>query len=429
MNFNDHGKQCRFLIIVKPSTNLFYSDVDSTVCNEAEQMTTPQVMRITDETGSYEDVVLRTKDNPTRRLARSLAVLSGLFNLNRESGENQDKKDEFRAARKKSWNIFKPKKKCVIETPSFQHFQEPLNIERLSFPISPIDNRDLEWYDLNKEEMNKIEMRMSDILNKFNSFSPTNYDYKLESPTESLAGSPDSECELQSECESQFLCRYDQNLSISSNILRSHNLSASCQSTDNNALNVNLRGPSTSKAQIHAPNIEEDEQKISRTVNCESGVMSDVTSIASTDSATIQSNRKKYVDSTMQFHRSSSSGFGSEYDEKSPTKFAPLTNSSPLSSPTAQCTSNYSNEHLRITPIKEKTPLMTPKKGYSSLQWAKLLQIQHGKYRLSQQDVTPTQRTKIPFEYIRRAWKPTMPFKMRLSIPADDVATKHSFEI
>lgn len=211
-----------------------------------------QIMRTSNASGSYEDVVLRPKvEHSNRRLVRSLAVLSSLFKSHRVSGANQEENasenlqkslllipsgvvvDKQKTIQKKpkkiNWNIFKTKKKHRDDTPpTFQHFAEPLNIERVSLPI---DN-DAEWYDLNLSCMSLYEAKVSNIVNEFNNGNQIICDSKLES-----------------------MYHYDlgRHLTISTNILWSHNLSMSCQS------NVNLLGANINRDQIHSDIFIEDE--------------------------------------------------------------------------------------------------------------------------------------------------------------------------
>lgn len=330
--------------------------VNSSECNEAEQMTchrkshanvsAEQMMRVSDASGSDEEVVLRPKSQqPNRRLARPLAVISGLFN--RESGNgsssNQeeingqypkplafydntdDNSKQQKKSKRSSWNIFKNlnKKKIRDSSPSFQHFAEPLNIERVSLPIGPPMDSDTEWYDLNKDEMSLFEARVSDVINEFNS------GYQRVSDFES---------------ESIYRCDIGRHLTVSSNILWSHNLSLSCQS------NINLLGANINKLQIHSDVFIEEGETLPQTTAYASPLNA---SFASTDSdgyAVMQPIPHKYIKPIMLIddHYSSdessnaSSGFGSDSDGNSPIASTsarstiPISRASSDSSPLAQ---------------------------------------------------------------------------------------------
>lgn len=178
------------------------------MCNEAVADTghaqvnasSIQIMRVSNASGSYEDVVLRPKTGVQHhRLARSLAAISGLFKTtHRHSGTNQQKKnggnvpnesshvkhrfsngDTEGMKRRKIWNFFKLKEKLprnddvdADATPSFQHFQEPLNFERPSLVGGDINSYcDAEWYDLNKVEMSLFEERLSNVVSEFRRYN------------------------------------------------------------------------------------------------------------------------------------------------------------------------------------------------------------------------------------------------------------------
>lgn len=231
-----------------------------------------QIIRVSDASGSYEDVVLRPKveQHNNRRLARPLAVLSGLFKSHRESGANQEENasenlpkslllmpsggvvDKQKISQKKpkkiNWNIFKSKKKHRDDTPTFQHFAEPLNIERVSVPIgAPHIDSDAEWYDLNRDEMSLFEAKVSDIVNEFNSGN-----------------------QIIGDSESESMYHYDlgRHLTISTNILWSHNLSMSCNSTGN-ASNINLLGANINRDQIKSDIFIVDERRSGNGDVCE----------------------------------------------------------------------------------------------------------------------------------------------------------------
>lgn len=169
------------------------------MCNEGEQTTlnascqantvsSIQIMRESNASASCEDIVLRPKPAvQCHRLARSVTAISGLFKSIRESGTNHKKKDEnaqnvspplslcdTKRTKCKTWKMFKSKEKqppSFDALPSFQRFQEPLNIERLSLARGDIDVQSIaEWYDLNKDEMSLCETRASNIVSEFNSY-------------------------------------------------------------------------------------------------------------------------------------------------------------------------------------------------------------------------------------------------------------------
>lgn len=435
------------------------------MCNEAQQITSSirsipdgpsssvQVMRISDASGHYEDVILRPKGELNRRLARPLAVISSLFKSNRENsvnhGENEpklpydvlddddgdgdgndddDKNDQKKFKKRTSWNIFKSKRKNQrrMETPTFQHFQEPLNIERLSLPIggngTPID---LEWYDLNKEEMSLFEARMSDIVSEFNNYSQTSGE---------------------SESESIYRCNLSRHLTISSNILWSHNLSVSCES-NGNASNINLLGANINKDQINSDIYIENGEILAQNV---SGSGQD-SSFVSTDSDgyTVMPPflSKKYIEPTnlidsvlksMDSHRNYdsdesshlSSGFGSDTGDAQ--KSIPFINSPTTSNFSDAYPSDKSNECSPTISTTETAKNMQKisKKRRLRIQSRKLFGMFHVKHMPSSSssssgtksqsksqtvsNVMPTPQNKSPIECMKKAYKGT-PFKIRLS--------------
>lgn len=197
-------QRCRILTntLFRTVHKISNEKVNSSGCNEAEQMTLSGTMKQSNASPSvhilnvsnastYEDVVLRPKagrrQHQQQRFSHPFSVLYGLFKSHRECSGNQgennetlpkslphDNEDMNNVARKKSkrksWNFFKSKKKHRDESPTFQHFQEPLNVERFSLSNGLIDNN-VEWYDLNKEEMSSFELHISDIINEFNNFN------------------------------------------------------------------------------------------------------------------------------------------------------------------------------------------------------------------------------------------------------------------
>lgn len=171
-----------------------------------------EVMRVADESGIYEEVQLRPKDKNRRRLARPLAVVSGLFNLNRNSndptkGKNdvlrrqstpEPKKDNDR----KSWNIFKPKMRKTIHLPSFLHFDQPSNIDRLSLSSGKSLDRYSDWFNLNVTEMKECDAHIQEI--------------------------------LQEQRKEKLPIRH----SVSNHVLNCHNLSISSEITDKSMINL-----------------------------------------------------------------------------------------------------------------------------------------------------------------------------------------------
>lgn len=421
-------------------------------------------MRISDASGHYEDVILRPKGELNRRLARPLAVISSLFKSNRENSVNHeenepklsydvlddddgddgdggdgddddDKNDQKKFKKRSSWNIFKSKRKNQrrMETPSFQHFQEPLNIERLSLPIggngAAID-MDLEWYDLNKEEMSLFEARMSDIVSEFNNYSQTSGE---------------------SESESIYRCNLSRHLTVSSNILWSHNLSVSCQS-NGNASNINLLGANINKDQINSDIYIENGEILAQNV-FGSGQNSSFVSTDS-DGYTVMPPflSKKYIEPTnlidsviksMDSHlkydsdESShlSSGFGSDTgDAATPQKSIPFINSPTTSDFSDAYPSDKSNECSPTISTTETAKNMQKisKKRRLRIQSRKLLGMLHVKHMPSSSssssssetqsqsksqtvsNVMPTPQNKSPIECMKKVYKGT-PFKIRLS--------------
>lgn len=167
-------------------------EIKSPMCSEAVKMSWKSshqtnassipVMRESNATSSGEDV--HSHFEPairSRRLAKSFAVLTGWFKSIRAGGMNPNRNDEnltktthTKRTKRNPWNIFKlnAKKMPYDATPSYQHFEEPLNIERPSLAAGKIDMNgycDAEWYDLNKDEMSFFEARVSSIVSSFNS--------------------------------------------------------------------------------------------------------------------------------------------------------------------------------------------------------------------------------------------------------------------
>ncbi|XP_055310338.1 uncharacterized protein LOC129573607 [Sitodiplosis mosellana] len=429
----------------------------NSVSNEAEQMTArtrtnqangdndvdddddaslaEQIMRVSDASGSYEDVVLRpkTEQHNNRRLARPLAVLSGLFKSHRESGANQeenasenltkslippvvDSKINQKKPKRISWNIFKSKKKHRDESPSFQHFQEPLNVERVSLPIGPshIDN-DAEWYDLNREEMSVFEAQVSDIVNEFNNGNQMIGD---------------------SESESIYHCDLGRYLTISTNILWSHNLSMSCQS-NGNASNINLLGANINRDQIHSDIFIEDE----RTSEIEDVCTFDVrrNSIDSVDSdgyaimqpiLPFKKEQPILIDDIMTARYDSdvssnlSSGFGSDHSDSDDggSKSSPQNPCSSITFAASPATSDFSEAFpspatststgMATTPLTAKTMQKTSKKR--RFRSRNLLAMLYAKHTPLLSNVTQTPPNKLSPECMKKVHKRTS-FKVRLS--------------
>ncbi|XP_031620918.1 uncharacterized protein LOC116339276 [Contarinia nasturtii] len=404
---------------------------NSSVSNEAEQITannsgdgitshtnaspsSVQIMRISDASGHYEDVILRPKTEEkhqkqnNRRLARPFAVISGLFKSHRErNSTNQDENDENSQhehhrhtvkpkSKRRSWNIFKSKKKNRDESPlTFQHFQEPLNVERVSLPIGPIAN-DAEWYDLNKEEMSLFEARISMIVNEFNNNC--------------------NQTVGESESESIHHCDLSRYLTVSSNILWSHNLSLSIESSNGNASNVNLLGANINKDQIHSSvYIEDNYNDISKSLPQPVNALDTLNlTFVSTDSdgyAIMQPiSSEKYVKPKLLIDMKSdspaddsqcnvsddssniSSGFGSDFDACSPQKLsvnAPATNSPATSDFLEACPSP-------ATPLKNmhKKTLKRCRLQLKSRKLFGMLRVKQ--YRPSKSYVTPSSQNDSP---------------------------------
>lgn len=435
-------------------------NVNSSVCNEAEQMTartratqanddvddggngnasqTEQIMRVSDALG-YEDVVLRPKSehHNNRRLARPLAVLSGLFKSHRESGANQeenasansksvsvkpscavvDNKIDQKKSKKKPWNIFKSKKKHRDESPSFQHFQQPLNIEHVSLSIGPCIDSDAEWYDLNREEMSLFEAQVSDIVNEFNNANQVQ-----------MIGD--------SEPESMYQCDLNRYFTISTNILWSHNLSVSCQS-NSNASNINLLGANINRDQIHSDVFIEDGES-DDVCAFNKGLNSSFVSTDSHGYTIMQPTKKNYqVGPTVliddittkkpttdcDYHSDNSSnsnlssGFGSDSDGGNNT---PQKSIAFVASPATSATSDFSEAFASpatataTTPLTEKSMQKPSKKCRLQIRSRKLLGMLYAKHTPSQSNVTATPPNKSSPECMKKVHKGT-PFKVRLS--------------
>lgn len=357
------------------------------MCNEAEQMTAStsqagasslQIVRVSNASGSYEDVVLRPKDpEPICRLARSLAALSGLFKSNRETGANQEKpeaknpisakesimcasKTDKKTVKRKNWKIFRSKQKHRDESPTFQHFQEPLNIERMS--VGPLAiSSDAEWYDLNKDEMSLLEARLSTIVNQFNNYSPIRINSGSDS--ESIDGN-------------KIRC----SLAISSNILWSHNLSMSCQSGDNGS-HINLLGANLNPLQMPNDVCIEDGGEIlaietlkASFVGADSNEYAVIQSIHSkkshepttilNDGCTQSSNL--HSNHNLNDSSNASSGFGSDSDQNTPQKSIDddgAANNSPATSDFSEgFPSDQSNGCSPITPLHTRNTMQKASK-------------------------------------------------------------------
>lgn len=409
-----YKKNSYFSYVERIDKNNENENINAAVCNEAQQMTSitvqdgssseQEVMRVSDASGHYEKVLIRRrrrqihqqqspKGDNHHRLSRPLAVLSGLFKSNRENsvnheenlpkfsscgmangdgdvdaGENDNKKSK-KLKKRASWNIFKSKRKNQrTDIPSFQHFQEPLNIERMSLPFgrgcAASHTADLEWYDLNKEEMSLFEARMSDIVKDFNNFSQT---------------SGGSECEL----DSIYRChRLGRPSTISSNILWSHNLSMSCQSSNVNASNINLLGANINKDQLHSDVYIEDGELLAQNILCSESRRN--SSFISTDSdgyAVMQPVilSKKCIeprnyDSDGSNHLSS--GFGSDSE---PQKSMPFINSPPTSDFSDAYPTDKFNEcsPTLTSTIPEKNMQNIPSKRRLRIKSRKLLGMLH----------------------------------------------------
>lgn len=431
---------------ISPERKVSNKNVNSSVCNDVEQMTavtsqatasSVQIMRISDASGSYEDVVLRPKPTDHNcRLVRSLAAISGLFKSNRVSGANHEQNADnspkvsssssgaAKKMKKKTWNLFKLKKKARDASPSFHHFQEPLNVERLSLAMGGVDTyNDNEWYDLNRDEMSLFEARVSDILNDFNNYNQ-------------ISGESGSELDA--------IHRSDngRHLTVSSNILWSHNLSVSCQSNNDNASNVNLLGANINREQIHSDVYIEHDEALAQTGECSAPAELNV-SFVSTDSdgyAVMQPiHAKKYVEPTiliddditksLNLHRDYnsddschlSSGFGSDSDCNSPQKFLAFVNSPATSDFSDAFPSGQSNECSPTTPLLTKTmqKTTTTKKRRLQIKSRKLFGMLYAKQTPSPVNVTPTPPNKSPTHSQEKkpAFKGTPPFKVRSSKP------------
>lgn len=432
--------------------------------NEAEQMTartktsqaneddgdgkddtSPREQIMCASLGSYEDVVvLRPKSEQqqqqhnNRRLARPLAVLSGLFKSHRESGSNQeenthenstksltmmpscviaDNKTVQKKPKKKTWNIFKSKKKSRDVSPSFKHFQEPLNVERVSLPIGPYIDNDAEWYDLNREDMSLFEARVSDIVDEFNNGNQMFGD---------------------SESESMYRCDLGRYLTISTNILWSHNLSVSCQS-NGNASNINLLGANINRDQIHSDIFIEDGDSLNENVyTFNKGLNSSVVSTDSVDSDgyavmhPTSLSKKKYpieqtvlIDDIMTTKSTTnhcynnsddssnlSSGFGSDSDVDNSSPQKSLAFASVAAAAVSPATSDFTEAFplpsttttTTTTPLTAKSMEKISKKCRLQIR-SKLLGMLYAKQTISLSNVTPTPQSKESPECIKKCTK------------------------
>lgn len=398
-----------------------------------------QIIRVSDASGSYEDVLLRPKaeQHINRRLARPLAALSCLFKSHRESDANQEENssenlpkslllvpsgavvDKQKIIKKKTkkikWNIFKSKKKHRDDTPTFQHFAEPLNIERVSLPIGgPYIDSDAEWYDLNREEMSLFEAKVSDIVNEFNSGN-----------------------QIIGDSESESMYHYDlgRHLTISTNILWSHNLSMSCHSNCN-ASNINLLGANINRDQIHSDVFIEDERHNGNGDVC--AFYERRNSIDSVDSdgyaimQPIFPSKKMFpiekpilIDDVMTDTRYSdvssnlSSGFGSDSDECS--RSGGSSSQKSIAYVASPETSDFSEVYpspttsttMATTPLTSKKMHKTSKK--CRLGSRNLLGMLYAKHTPSLSNVTQTPPNKSSPECMKKVHKGT-PFRVRRSI-------------
>lgn len=194
-----------------------------------------EVFRVSDASGTFQDVVLRPKSQRGRRLPRPLAVFSNLFKSQRSNySEKSRPHSQYRERIDQIISIFKKKPEAEPDAPSFQHFQQPLNEERCSdVMLGSLAN--MQWYDLNQAEMNALEGRVTEILNQLNGNTKM------------------AEADIESMCNLDFLRR----LTISSNILWSHNLSQS-QLEVKNLSEVNLIGANLNEDQIRSEVFIED---------------------------------------------------------------------------------------------------------------------------------------------------------------------------
>lgn len=318
-----------------------------------------EIVRISDASGEYHEVILRPKCNRNRRKMRPIAVISDLFKPSRAKGSaNQDMEMVPELPKRRSkctssappaystndakpfWNVFKKqnRKQHDQSPPTFRRFQQPLDVDRLSGVTNDSNCKDLEWYDLNNDEMSLIEARLSSVKNQLNI----------------------------DDTDTDFVHNLDrtQRLTVSSNILWSHNLSmSSLPNVD--VSGINLLGANANKDQMHSDVfIEADEINVMYdTVPNQSQRLN--YSIESTDSngyaimrPILVSNKNKTVEElqsltidditkNINFRRDyessgSSSGFGSDC-ETSPESIP--SNNSPA-------TSDY---------MEEKTPSFTSK--------------------------------------------------------------------
>lgn len=166
-------------LIVQPDQEhveiILSTDYDQSKADESGEASI-EVMRVADESGIFEEVQLRPKEKSRHRLARPLAVVSGLFKLNRNSNDSTvGKTDTLRRqstpevkkdSDRKSWNIFKTKNRKTVELPSFLHFDQPSNIDRLSLSSGKSLERYSDWFNLNVDEMKECDDHIKEMLHE-----------------------------------------------------------------------------------------------------------------------------------------------------------------------------------------------------------------------------------------------------------------------
>lgn len=132
---------------------------------QSNEETPIEVKRTADASDDYEDVTLRL-NNTNRYFARPLAISSDFINLtdDRESESKIINNTDTRKAycniqKKRRSKTFNANTKNSSDSPTFMHFQEPLNIEGISDIIVDSRKQDLQWHDLNIVKMSEFESK------------------------------------------------------------------------------------------------------------------------------------------------------------------------------------------------------------------------------------------------------------------------------
>lgn len=200
-----------------------------------------EIIRVSDASGIYHDVILRSNSKQNRRQDRPLAIVSDMFKCTQEKQMTNANDKVEKPKRKPFWKIFRKlnrkKSRARSQSPLIQ-FQQPCKDDFMLNISDAVAHNDLEWYDLNRSEMNNVEAKSSAVLHQFNGSLVNNRDTNIEN--------------IQN-------LELTQRLTVSSNILWSHNLSISCESISDDVSNVNLLGANLNRDQVYSDvYIEED---------------------------------------------------------------------------------------------------------------------------------------------------------------------------